>query len=116
MNEGYRRIEAEADRRRHLPVEHEAKELLALVGIPDDNRAALPRVTLPRNLPDILKRLEDVELEALYREVCAEAERRGLKRALGAEQRAIVRQRPTPGPKIAGATAFQMTCQRERPT
>jgi len=37
-----------------------------------------PRVTLPKNLLEALKRLEDAELETLLREVIAEAERRGV--------------------------------------
>jgi hypothetical protein len=37
-----------------------------------------PRVTLPRNLSETLKRLEDAELVTLLREVTTEAERRGV--------------------------------------
>jgi hypothetical protein len=43
-----------------------------------DNDPELPKVTLPSNLPDILKRLDDTELETLLSEVTAEAVRRGL--------------------------------------
>ena len=39
-----------------------------------------PRVTLPKNLSEALKRLGDAELETLLREVIAEAERRGVGR------------------------------------
>jgi hypothetical protein len=38
------------------------------------------RVTLPKNLPQTLKRLEDAELETLLREVTAEADRRAASR------------------------------------
>ena len=41
-----------------------------------------PRVTLPKNLSETLKRLEDVELVTLLREVTTEAERRGVMKAL----------------------------------
>jgi DNA invertase Pin-like site-specific DNA recombinase len=44
---------------------------------PDDD-PVLPKVTLPKNLPDVLKRLSDIEVEALLRDVTAEAERRGV--------------------------------------
>jgi hypothetical protein len=37
-----------------------------------------PRVTLPKNLSETLKRLEDAELVTLLREVTTEAERRGV--------------------------------------
>jgi hypothetical protein len=37
-----------------------------------------PRVTLPKNLSETLKRLEDAELETLLREVTAAAKRRGV--------------------------------------
>ena len=43
-----------------------------------------PRVTLPKNLAETLKRLEDAELETLLREVIAEAERRGVMRPVNA--------------------------------
>ena len=46
--------------------------------MPDSNPSEHPRVTLPRNLSETLKRLEDAELEMLLREVIAEAERRGV--------------------------------------
>jgi hypothetical protein len=39
-----------------------------------------PRVTLPKNLSEALKRLGDAELETLLREVIAEAERRSVGR------------------------------------
>lgn len=44
------------------------------------NRAPLqhPRVTLPKNLSEALKRLQDAEIEKLLREVIVEAERHGL--------------------------------------
>src|ERR1700681_891222 len=41
-----------------------------------------PRVTLPKNLSETLKRLEDAELETLLREVIAEAERRGVMKSV----------------------------------
>ena len=37
-----------------------------------------PRVTLPTNLSETLKRLEDAELVTLFREISAELERRGM--------------------------------------
>ena len=37
-----------------------------------------PRVTLPKNLAETLKRLEDAELVTLFREVTVEIERRGV--------------------------------------
>jgi hypothetical protein len=37
-----------------------------------------PRVTLPKNLAETLKRLEDAELVTLFREVTVEVERRGM--------------------------------------
>jgi len=43
-----------------------------------DNEPGLPKVTLPKNLPDVLKRLADTELETLLSDVTAEVERRGL--------------------------------------
>jgi hypothetical protein len=46
--------------------------------MPDSNPLEHPRVTLPKNLSETLKRLEDAELETLLREVIAEAERRGV--------------------------------------
>jgi hypothetical protein len=45
--------------------------------MPDSDPLELPRVTLPKNLSETLKRLEDAELVTLLREVTAEAERRG---------------------------------------
>ncbi len=46
--------------------------------MPDSDPSHHPRVTLPKNLSDTLKRLEDAELETLLREVIAESERRGV--------------------------------------
>jgi hypothetical protein len=46
--------------------------------MPDSDPSEHPRVTLPKNLSETLKRLEDAELETLLREVIAEAERRGV--------------------------------------
>jgi hypothetical protein len=46
--------------------------------MPDSDPLEHPRVTLPKNLAETLKRLEDAELETLLREVIAEAERRGV--------------------------------------
>jgi hypothetical protein len=42
--------------------------------MPDSDPLGHPRVTLPKNLSETLKRLEDAELETLLREVIAEAE------------------------------------------
>jgi hypothetical protein len=47
--------------------------------MPDsDHPVERPRVTLPKNLSETLKRLADAELETLLHEVTAEAERRGV--------------------------------------
>jgi hypothetical protein len=46
--------------------------------MPDSDPLKHPRVTLPKNLSETLKRLEDAELETLLREVTAEAKRRGV--------------------------------------
>jgi hypothetical protein len=46
--------------------------------MPDSDPLEHSRVTLPKNLSETLKRLEDAELETLLREVIAEAERRGV--------------------------------------
>jgi hypothetical protein len=45
---------------------------------PADDDRAVPKVTLPKNLPEMLKRLDDLELRALLNDVTAEAERRGV--------------------------------------
>jgi hypothetical protein len=46
--------------------------------MPDSDPLEHPRVTLPNNLSETLKRLQDTELETLLREVTAEAKRRGV--------------------------------------
>jgi hypothetical protein len=46
--------------------------------MPDRDPVDHPRVILPKNLSEALKRLQDIELERLLREVIAEAERRGV--------------------------------------
>ena len=46
--------------------------------MPDSDPSEHPRVTLPKNLSETLKRLADTELETLLRAVTAEAERRGV--------------------------------------
>jgi hypothetical protein len=48
--------------------------------MPDCDAVERPRVTLPTNLSETLKRLKDADLETLLREVIAEAERRGVAR------------------------------------
>jgi hypothetical protein len=50
--------------------------------MPDSDRSEQSRVTLPKNLSETLKRLQDAELATLLREVTAEAERRGMIRAV----------------------------------
>jgi len=50
--------------------------------MPDSDPLEHPRVTLPKNLSETLKRLEDAELETLLREVTAEAERRGVMKSV----------------------------------
>jgi hypothetical protein len=46
--------------------------------MPDSDPLEHPRVTLPKNLSETLKGLQDAELETLLREVTAEAKRRGV--------------------------------------
>jgi hypothetical protein len=46
--------------------------------MPDSDPLEHPRVTLPKNLSETLKGLEDAELVTLLREVTTEAERRGV--------------------------------------
>jgi hypothetical protein len=50
--------------------------------MPDNDPLELPRVTLPKNLSETLKRLDDAELVTLLREVTAEAERRGVMKSV----------------------------------
>ena len=50
--------------------------------MPDSDPSEHPRVTLPKNLSETLKRLQDAELETLLREVTAEAERRSMMKAV----------------------------------
>jgi hypothetical protein len=52
--------------------------------MPDSDRSEHPRVTIPKNLSETLKRLEDAELKTLLREVIAEAERRGVMKPVNA--------------------------------
>ena|SRR5712672_1271714 len=46
--------------------------------MPDSDPSEHPRVTLPKNLSETLRGLEDAELVTLLREVATEAERRGV--------------------------------------
>jgi hypothetical protein len=55
--------------------------------MPNSDPLEHPRVTLPKNLSETLKRLEDAELETLLREVNAEAERRGVMKPVRRYQR-----------------------------
>jgi len=50
--------------------------------MPNSDPSEHPRVTLPKNLSESLKRLEDAELEMLLRDVIAEAKRRGVMKPL----------------------------------
>jgi hypothetical protein len=50
--------------------------------MPHSDPVELPRVTLPKNLSETLKRLADAELETLLHEVTAEAERRGVMKSV----------------------------------
>ena len=50
--------------------------------MPDRDPLEHPRVTLPKNLSETLKRLEDAELVTLLREVTTEAERRGVMKSV----------------------------------
>jgi hypothetical protein len=45
---------------------------------PADDDRAQPKVTLPKNLPELLKRLDDLDLKALLNDVTAEDHRRGV--------------------------------------
>jgi hypothetical protein len=63
--------------------------------MPDSDRSEQSRVTLPKNLSETLKRLQDAELETLLREVTAEAERRGIMKAVNT----VVAQQTAPAPK-----------------
>ena len=55
-----------------------------------------PRVTLPTNLAETLKRLQDAELVTLFREVTVEIERRGVMKPVNA----VVAPRTVPAPKV----------------
>jgi hypothetical protein len=62
--------------------------------MPESDRLEHPRVTLPKNLSETLKRLEDAELETLLREVTAEAERRGVMKPMN-----VTAPKPAPAAK-----------------
>jgi hypothetical protein len=64
--------------------------------MPDSDPLEHPRVTLPKNLSEALRRLEDAELETLLREVIAEAERRGV----GTPVHTVVTPPTLPAPKL----------------
>jgi hypothetical protein len=64
--------------------------------MPDRDPVEHPRVTLPKNLLEALKRLGDAELETLLREVIAEAERRGV----GRPMHTVVAPLTLPAPKF----------------
>jgi len=65
--------------------------------MPDSDHLAHPKVTLPKNLSETLKRLEDAELVTLLREVTTEAERRGVMRPVNT----------VATPRIASAAKYQ---------
>jgi hypothetical protein len=65
--------------------------------MPDTDPLKHPRVTLPKNLSETLKRLEDAELVTLLREVTTEAERRGVMKPVNT----------VTAPKTAPAAKFQ---------
>ncbi|MEA2909088.1 MAG: hypothetical protein QOJ15_1169 [Bradyrhizobium sp.] len=65
--------------------------------MPDSDPLEHPRVTLPKNLSETLKRLEDAELVTLLREVTTEAERRGVMRPVNT----------VAAPKTAPAAKYQ---------
>ena len=65
--------------------------------MPDSDPSEHPRVTLPKNLSESLKRLEDAELEMLLREVIAEAKRRGVMKTVNT----------VATPKTASAAKYQ---------
>jgi hypothetical protein len=64
--------------------------------MPDSDPLGHPRVTLPKNLSETLKRLEDAELETLLREVTAEADRRGVMKPVST----VAAPQPVPAAKI----------------
>ena len=65
--------------------------------MPDSDTVEHPRVTLPKNLSETLKRLENAKLVTLLREVTKEAERRGLMKPVNT----------VTAPKIAPAAKYQ---------
>jgi hypothetical protein len=67
----------------------------------DDDRA-MSKVTLPKNLPEMLKRLDDLELGALLDDVTAEAERRGAR--LPNSRRSSKAAKPQLSPAKRGST------------
>jgi hypothetical protein len=60
-----------------------------------------PRVTLPKNLAETLKRLEDAELVTLFREVTVEIERRDVMKPVNA----VVAPRTVPATRSKRGTA-----------
>ena len=65
--------------------------------MPDSDPLEHPRVTLPKNLSETLKGLEDAELVTLLREATTEAERRGVMKTVNT----------VATPKTASAAKYQ---------
>jgi hypothetical protein len=65
--------------------------------MPDSDPLEHPRVTLPKNLSETLKGLEDAELVTLLREATTEAERRGVMKTVNT----------VATPKAASAAKYQ---------
>ena len=73
-----------------------------------------PRVTLPKNLAETLKRLEDAELVTLFREVTVEIERRGVMKPVNAVAAPKLFRPPRPRRDRARIWARRTTFRRGR--
>ena len=76
--------------------------------MPDSDPPEHPRVTLPKNLSETLRGLEDAELVTLLREVTTEAERRGVMKpvnTVATPKTASARKYQAPQSKSSGVSA-----------
>jgi hypothetical protein len=76
--------------------------------MPDSDPSEHPRVTLPKNLSETLRGLEDAELVTLLREVTTEAERRGVMKpvnTVATPKTASARKYQAPQSKSSGVSA-----------
>jgi hypothetical protein len=76
--------------------------------MPDSDPSEHPRVTLPKNLSETLRGLEDSELVTLLREVTTEAERRGVMKpvnTVATPKTASARKYQAPQSKSSGVSA-----------